>query len=154
MTATCREACCAAPRMTVSELLERGLRRNRAAPLSIEGDGCVDAEGNAARFSVELNDSKVAAVGFRATCCATLIAYGEWIAETAPGLRLDLAQGLSARDLIDAVPGVPALKWNRAVLAVAAFRSALARACPGKVETGFPSGACANEKVSDNGKQL
>ncbi len=45
MTATCRLPCCAAPRMTVSELLERGLRRNRAAPLAIQGDDCADAEG-------------------------------------------------------------------------------------------------------------
>jgi NifU-like protein involved in Fe-S cluster formation len=128
MTATCREPCCAKPRMTVGELLERGLRRNRAAPLAIEGDACGDAEGNRARFSVATSGGKVAAVGFRATSCATLIAYGEWIAETAPGLRLELAAGLSARNLVDALPGVPALKRERAVLAVAAFRSALAKA--------------------------
>ena len=120
--------------MTVSELLERGMRRNRNAPLAIEGDGCTDAEGNGARFSIAIAGSKIEAVGFRATSCATLIAYGELIAETMPGRSLDLAAGLSARDLVGALPGVPPLKRDRAVLAVAAFRSALS-------------------KVSTNGKQ-
>jgi NifU-like protein involved in Fe-S cluster formation len=125
MTATCRLPCCAAPRMTVSELLERGLRRNRAAPLAIQGDDCADAEGNRARFSLDVVDGTIGAIGFRVTSCATLIAYGELIAEATPGLRLELAAGLSARDLIEALPGVPRLKRDRAVLAVAAFRSAL-----------------------------
>ena len=66
-------------------------------------------------------------MGFQTTSCATLLAYGELIAETAPGLRLDLAACLSARDLVEALPGVPALKRNRAVLAIAAFRSVLCK---------------------------
>lgn len=127
MTATCREPCCAAPRMTVSELLERGMRRNRAAPLAIEGDPCVDTDGNGARFSIDASGGRVAAIGFRATSCATLIAYGELIAETVPGRSVELAVAVSARDLIDALPGVPALKHARAALAVAAFRSALSK---------------------------
>jgi NifU-like protein involved in Fe-S cluster formation len=118
--------------MTVSELLDRGLRRMRAAPLAIEGDDYADAEGNRAQFSIETADGRVAAVGFQATTCATLIAYGELIAETAPGLRLDMAAGLTARDLIDALPGVPPLKRERALLAVVAFRSALANISNGE----------------------
>jgi NifU-like protein involved in Fe-S cluster formation len=112
--------------MTVSELLERGLRRNRAAPLAVEGDDCADAEGNRARFSLDTAGETIAAVGFRATSCATLIAYGELIAATVPGLRIELASALTARELVDALPGVPPLKRQRAVLAVTAFRSALA----------------------------
>jgi NifU-like protein involved in Fe-S cluster formation len=134
MTATCRLPCCASPRQTVSELLERGLRRNRATPLSREGTQVSDADGNAARFSIDVRDATIADVGFRMTSCATLVAYGELIAETVAGMRIELANGLTARDLVDALPGVPALKRDRAVLAVAAFRSALS-------------------KVSTNGKQ-
>jgi len=37
MTAACREACCSVTaRLTVGDLFERGFRRNRAAPLSID----------------------------------------------------------------------------------------------------------------------
>ena len=126
MTSACREPCCAAPRMTVSELLERGLRRNREALAARETPDCADAEGNAARFAVTLAGDRIGAVGFRATTCATLIAYCEWLAETLPGQRVALAAGLTSRDLIDALPGVPPLKRERAVLAVAAFRAALA----------------------------
>jgi NifU-like protein involved in Fe-S cluster formation len=126
MTVTCRESCCSVtPRRTVSELFERGFRRNRAAPLPIEGAQLTDAEGNAARFSLEVADGRVAGLGFRATTCATLIAYCELIAEIVPGSRLEIARELTAANLVDALPGVPALKRERAMLAIAAFRAAL-----------------------------
>ena len=35
-------------------LFERGYRRNRDAPLSLEGPVCTDAEGNGARMSLDL----------------------------------------------------------------------------------------------------
>jgi NifU-like N terminal domain len=117
MTATCREACCSVtPRHTVSELFERGFRRNRAAPLPIEG------------AQLDVADGKIAGVGFRTTSCATLIAYCEFIAESVPGFRIEIARELTAANLAEALPGVPALKRERAMLAIAAFRAALTTA--------------------------
>ena len=113
--------------MTVSELVERGLQRNRATPFAIQGDNCTDAEGNSLRFSLQMGGGAIAGIEFKATSCATLIAYSEMIAETMPRQRLDLAGAFSARDLVEALPGVHPLKRGRAVLAVAAFRSALSR---------------------------
>jgi len=138
MTAICREPCCATPRRTVSELLERGLRRNRAAPLPIEGAECRDGHGHGARFSLRIEAGRVAGVGFRVSSCATLIAYCELIAETAPGQRRELAAEMSPRDLVEALPGVPRLKHERAGLAIAALRSALAQTASqqGKADEG------------------
>jgi NifU-like protein involved in Fe-S cluster formation len=132
MTAACRGPCCSVtPRVTVGELFERGFRRNRAAPLSIEGASCSDAEGHSARFSLDVADGKVAAVSFRVSSCATLIAYCEFIAESVTGFRREIARALTAAELVERLPGVPALKRERAVLAIAAFRSALAAASAG-----------------------
>ena len=129
MTAPCRAACCSVtPRLTVSELFERGFRRNRSAPLPIEGAAYTDSDGNTARFSVDVTDDTIAGLSFRASCCATLIAYCEYLAEVAPGFRLDIASAFTTASLIEALPGVPALKRARAVLAIAAFRAALAQA--------------------------
>ena len=129
MTATCREACCSVkPRLTVSELFERGYRRNRAAPLPIEGGPCIDAEGNTARFSLDALGGKIISVGFRATTCAALIAYCEYIAEIVPSFRLEIAKELTSAQLVARIPGVPPLKQNRAVLAIAAYRARLAAA--------------------------
>lgn len=127
MTATCREACCnVTPRLTVTELFERGFRRNREAPRAIVGALCAGAEDNTAEFSLDVaDDGRIAAVGFHASCCATLIAYCEYIAEIAPGFRPALARELTTASVVDGVPGVPALKRDRAVLAIAAFRAAL-----------------------------
>jgi NifU-like protein involved in Fe-S cluster formation len=129
MTAVCREACCSVtPRLTVSELFERGFRRNRNAPLLIEGAAFTDADGNTARFSVDVKGEAIAGVSFHASTCATLIAYCEYLAEVTPGFRLDIATAFTAASLVEALPGVPALKRTRAALAVAAFRATLAQA--------------------------
>src|SRR6185503_15733937 len=105
MTATCREPCCnVSPRATVADLFERGFRRNREAPRAIEGESCTGAENNDASFSLDVADGKITAVGFRASCCATLIAYCEYLAEAAPGCRLDIARELNAANLVAAVP--------------------------------------------------
>jgi NifU-like protein involved in Fe-S cluster formation len=126
MTAPCREACCnVTPRLTVAELFERGYRRSRTQPLAIEGETCTGAEDNEASFSLATADGKIAAVSFRASCCATLIAYCEFIAEIAPGFHIEIARGLTPASLVEGLPGVPALKRDRALLAIAAFRAAL-----------------------------
>jgi hypothetical protein len=131
MTAVCREACCSVtPRLSVTELFQRGFARNRAAPLPLRGAARGDAEGNRAEFSLRLAAGRIAALGFRATTCATLIAYCELIAETVPGFSLAIAREFSAADLVDALEGVPAQKHGRAALAISAFRAALdAAAC-------------------------
>ena len=126
MTAACREASCSVTlRFTVAELFERGFRRSRAVPLGIEGEAVADAEGNNARFSIALDGAKLAEIRFRASSCTTLIAYSEALAELLPGLDAGLAAQFTPAELVTALPGVPALKQNRAVLAVAAFRAAL-----------------------------
>ena len=136
MTAPCRDACCSAtPRVTVSDLFERGFRRNRSAPLPVLGAELSDTDGNTARFSLAIADERIVDANFRASSCATLIAYCEFIAELVPGARLEIVTALTAADLVEAVPGVPALKRPRAVLAVAAFRAALAKANERQMQT-------------------
>jgi len=126
MTAACREACCSVtPRFTVTELFERGFRRNRAAPFALEGDAIADAEGNSARFSLALEADRIAEIRFRASSCTTLIAYSEALNELLAGFRPDMAAQFTPQDLVAALPGVHPLKQNRAVLAVAALRAAL-----------------------------
>ena len=126
MTATCREVCCSVTaRFTVSELFERGFRRNRAEPLALEGETVADAEGNSARFSVALNGGRIAEIRFRASSCTTLIAYSEALAELLEGFDAAMAAQYAPQDLVAALPGVHPLKQSRAVLAVAALRAAL-----------------------------
>ena len=126
MTAACREACCSvAPRFTVAELFERGFRRSRLAPLDVEGEAVSDAENNAVRFSLALDGTRLDEIRFRASSCTTLIAYSQALAELFSGHDAAIAAHFTPRELAAALPGVPALKQNRAVLAVAAFRAAL-----------------------------
>jgi hypothetical protein len=126
MTAACREACCSTtPRFTVSELFERGFRRARLTPFEIEGESVPDAEGNAARFSLALDGAQLAGIRFRTSSCTTLIAYCEALCELFAGRDSALAALFTPQQLIAALPGVHPRKHDRAVLAVAAFRSAL-----------------------------
>jgi NifU-like protein involved in Fe-S cluster formation len=125
MTATCREPCCTQPTLSVSELFERGFRRSREMPLTVAGEAQINNEGHVARFSLDLAGDRIAQLRFQASPCATLIAYCELIAETLPGSRLDIARALSGADLVQKLPGVPAMKRDRAALAAAALHSAL-----------------------------
>ena len=124
----CTMACCGvAPRRNVSDLFDRGRRRARQSPLAIEGDEHRDSNGLTARFSLAVEDGKIAKIGFRATTCITLMAYCELIAELATGEDIPQAARLSPADLISELPDVPALKRDRAPLVFAAFRDAVER---------------------------
>jgi NifU-like protein involved in Fe-S cluster formation len=112
--------------MSVSDLFERGFRRCREMPLALQGEAQTNAEGYSARFSLELAADRITQLHFQASPCATLIAYCELIAETLPGTRLDIARALTGADLVQKLPGVPAMKRDRAALAAAALHSALA----------------------------
>jgi NifU-like protein involved in Fe-S cluster formation len=124
-----RGACCGEERRrNVSDLFDRGLRCNRESPLTIEGDEQTDKDGLVARFSVAMNGTTLAAIRFRASTCITLVAYCELIRELMTGQDIKSAARLSLRDLIAELPDVPALKRDRALLAITAFRGALAAA--------------------------
>jgi NifU-like protein involved in Fe-S cluster formation len=125
----CIQACCGvAPRRNVSDLFDRGRRRARQSPLPVQGDEHRDAGGLSVRFGLAVEDGGIAKVGFKASTCITLIAYCELIAELVVGQGIPQAARLSVADLIPELPDVPALKRDRAPLAVAAFRDALAAA--------------------------
>ena len=125
----CVMTCCGvAPRRNVSDLFDRGRRRARQAALSIEGDERRDANGLAVRFSLAVADGRIAKAGFKATTCITLIAYCELIVELTAGQDIRQAARLSVAEVISELPDVPALKRDRAPLATAAFRDALAAA--------------------------
>lgn len=129
MTAATREsACCASGRpRTMSDYIDRGLRRVRADVPHVHGPECRDDEGRVARFGVQLTAGVVTAVGFRASPCATLIAYCEAAAERVSGLPVAGAlRALRPADLALDLPGVPPVKRDRARLAARALAIALA----------------------------
>jgi hypothetical protein len=122
----CMDACCgSSPRRTVSELFDRGLRRARLLPLPIVGDAHTGAGGLSVRFSLACCGGRIENVHFTASTCITLIAYCELIAEVTSGQRITEAMQLTTADLVRDLPNVPALKRDRAPLAIAAFRAAL-----------------------------
>jgi hypothetical protein len=123
------QACCAvARRRNVSDLFDRGLRRSREVPFAVEGGAQIHIDGLTARFSVAMNGATLAAIRFRASTCITLIAYCELINELTTERDIKSAARLSPHDLIAELPEVPALKRDRALLAISAFRDALAAA--------------------------
>jgi hypothetical protein len=125
----CVKSCCGtSPRRTVSDLFDRGSRRSRQAPQPYRGGELRDANELTARFSIAGTEDTIANIGFQTSVCVTLIAYCELIAELANGLAFADAAQLTPRDLVAELPGVPPFKRDRAVLAIAAFRSAIAAA--------------------------
>lgn len=119
--------CCATGRpFNVHGCFERGLATRRQPPLVYAGETVTSASGLWARFSMALDESRrLADVRFDCSTCTTLIAYCQALTELARGAGLDQAEAFSTDWLVPRLPGVPALKQDRAVLATAAFRAAV-----------------------------
>lgn len=117
--------CCATGRpFDVHACFQRGLVTRRQPPLDA-GEAITSASGLWARFSMELDESRrVADVRFDCSTCTTLIAYCQALAELARGAGLDRTEAFGTEWLVSQLPGVPAPKQDRAVLATAAFRAA------------------------------
>jgi hypothetical protein len=125
-------ACCGTrPRRSASALCDRGLRRTRLEPFPLLGSPVHAHDRLSAQFSLQCRDGVIAAVRFKASACATLLAYCELIAELAIGCRVAECAAFTPQLLHSELPGVPALKRDRAVLAAAAFGSALRHAGAG-----------------------
>jgi hypothetical protein len=121
--------CCGAtPRRSVSEYLDRGLRRNRAGLRAVRGVECRDRNDLSAHFSGDLTADTIRSIGFKVSPCATLLAYSEMLAELATGQSLTTARRLTAAALAASLPEVPPAKRDRAILAVAALHSLLQHA--------------------------
>ncbi len=126
-TGTESKSCCGrVARSTVSECFDRGTRRSRREWLSISGVPCSDASGLRAQFSLEVADATISGANFKASSCVTLIAYCELLAATVTGQPLPDAIRLTPADLSEALPGVPLVKQDRAILAIRALQSAIA----------------------------
>ena len=119
----CPSRCCGGSTRppTLSDYIERGLRRRRTGPLPVVGDVRRDDDGRFAQFSVRMNDGVIADVAFDATTCVTLVAYCELAAEWVTGHTVSAAaQKIRLHELARALPLVPEDKRHRALLAVQA----------------------------------
>lgn len=123
-------SCCGARvgrSLRLPDCLERGLRMRRAPPLPVTGDWVETPQGLRARFSLDIQEDNLAEVRFESTPCATLVAYCEALVEHETGRPLISAPSVTAEGLVALLVGVPALRRDRAILAVAALRAAILR---------------------------
>jgi hypothetical protein len=113
----------------MSDYIDRGMRRARATTPPVCAAECRDEEGRFARFGVQTDGGVITAIGFRASPCATLVAYCELAAERASGRPLAAAiRSLLPPDLALALPAVPVAKHDRARLAARALTIAILEA--------------------------
>lgn len=112
-------SCCASGRPpTMSDYIERGLRRSRRPVLPVVGAAREDAGGRFARFSLLVEGEVITDVRFQASPCVTLVAYCEVAAEWVTGQTLPAAvRRIRPADLSTRLPLVPAAKRERALLA-------------------------------------
>lgn len=101
------------------------MRMRRAPPLPITGEWVVTPQGLRARFSLNLQKDNIAEIRFESTPCATLVAYCQALVEHERGRALMSAPSVTAETLVALLEGVPALRRDRAILAVAALRAAI-----------------------------
>lgn len=108
----------------IHHYVQRAFRRPTAR-FPLEGAVVCEEDRVCAAFALECRDGHVAAVAYRSSSCATLLALCEYLAETLPGSTLDRVAALTAGDLLAAHPGIPPSRHSRAALAVRALQAAL-----------------------------
>lgn len=116
--------------MRLTDCLERGLRMRRAPPLPGTGEWVETPQGLRARFSLDINEDSIGEIRFESTPCATLVAYCQALAEHETGRPLMAAPSVTADGLVVLLEGVPALRRDRAILAVVALRAAILTSIP------------------------
>ena len=119
--------CCGARRQgsSIQDYFQRGLATRRLPELACPGP-VVEGLGLWAGYSLELRAGRIAEARFRCAACTTLVAYCQALAEHLQGLTPTEAGAAQAADLVSLARGIPASHRDRAVLAVAALRGALA----------------------------
>lgn len=114
--------------LKVHGCFDRGLRTRRLPALPVSGTPIATAYGLWACFSVRIENDTLADLRFQASACTTLIAYCQALVELSRHNTLGHAETLSGPALIQHLPGVPAVKHDRAILASAALKSVVATA--------------------------
>jgi NifU-like protein involved in Fe-S cluster formation len=99
----------------------------RAPPLPVTGEWVATPQGLRARFSLDLHDGIIAEIRFESTPCATLVAYCQALTEHESGRALMSSPSVTADGLVALLEGVPPLRRDRAILAVAALRAAIVK---------------------------
>ena len=118
---------------TVYDYFQRACRRNDAGFRGIAGETCLDSDGNSAVFALELGSGgRIEGARYRCTTCVTLVALCERIAEELTGSTVEAASWWTAERLLSLHPEIPAIRQDRAMLAVKAVESALRRFTEGE----------------------
>ena len=87
--------------------------------------------GDSMRLSLRLEDGRIADVRFLAYGCAPTLACGSALSELLIKKTVAEALGLTRKDLVEAIGGLPARKQHAAALALETLRTALANFLPG-----------------------
>ncbi len=120
-------ACCDHCDGSLQNLFEAALRRSHGREFGNRSGRAADQTNRLqVVIRLEVMDNVVAEADYKATTCATLLAYCELLARMLRGRPIAEALGIRAVDLIQRVRGVPPTRHSRAALAIAALRAALA----------------------------
>lgn len=116
---------------TVYDYFQRACRRDSDRFCGISGEQCFDSDGNSAEFRLDARDGRIRSAQYRCTTCVTLVALCEHLAEVLTGSALDEASSWTPERLLALHPEIPAMRRDRATLAVMAVQSALQKCMEG-----------------------
>lgn len=123
-----RSSCCSHCNGSLKDLFEAALQRPRPRDFGNRAGRAADeTQRLLVEIVLDIQDGVVSQAEFRATTCATLLAYCELLVRMVRGQRTLEALRIRAEDLVDRVRGVPPYRQSRASLAVAALRAALSQ---------------------------
>ena len=81
--------------------------------------------GDRLRLALRLREGRIEAARFLAYGCPATLVCGSVLTELIIGMTLEGVMGLTRKDLVDAVGGLPSRKQHAAALAIETLRAAL-----------------------------
>ena len=119
-------ACCDHCDGSLQGLFEAALRRPHSMKTASHvGQAADEGERLQVVMGLEVRNGAVAEADYKATTCATLLAYCELLTRMVKGRTVAEAARVRAENLIERVRGVPPYRHSRAALAVRALQAAL-----------------------------
>lgn len=115
-------------RRTVTDYLLRPRYRTDAELRNSAGQRVATADGAGIQIAIETDASCVRSLQYRASSCATLVAYAEVLGDLVLGKPLDEVARITPPALMAILPGVPVSRQDRATAVIHATWSALAAA--------------------------
>ena len=119
---------------TLKDHLANPRNAGELADANAIGEGTNPVCGDRLKLFLRITAGRIEATGFLAYGCPPTLACGSALTELITGKTVAESRGITRKDVVDAVGGLPSRKQHAASLAIETFRQTIESACSDLLE--------------------